>query len=260
MNEIFIISLVQMKIFPGKVEKNVENALSLLEEAKREGSHMALLPEMFSSGFYYNDLPGVARETPAVITLFKKFCKREKIAIYFSAPELDQGRVFNTAYIIGETGRVRGKYRKVHLFGLFREDRYFAGGEKLSTARVGTFQISPLICYDLRFPEVSRAGAVSGSHLITYCAQWPVARVQHWKSLLVARAIENQLFVAAVNGTGTSGKIHLAGNSMVVSPTGEVILNGRKKEGCYTARLNKNLISDFRSKMNCLKDRKPEAY
>ncbi len=254
------LSLLQMTIFPGDTSRNVDKALSLLRVAKDEGAELSLLPEMFSSGFFYRDLPAMSRETPEVIEALRAFSRQEKMALSFSVPEEKDGHIYNTAYLLGKDGRVRGRYRKVHLFGLFKEDRYFAGGTSLFSASIASFKVAPLICYDLRFPEISRKAALMNTDIIIYSAQWPQERIHHWKSLLIARAIENQLFVAGVNGTGRSGKIHLGGNSRLVSPLGEELLRGRKKEGCYTVTIHKDMISHFRSKMNCLKDRRPEAY
>ncbi len=254
------LSLLQMTIVPGDTSRNVEKALTLLRVARDEGTTLSLLPEMFSSGFFYRNLPAMSRETPGVIATLRAFSRKAKMAISFSVPEEKDGQIYNTAYFLGKDGKVKGRYRKVHLFGLFKEDRYFAGGRSLFSASVASFRVIPLICYDLRFPEISRKAALMGGDIILYCAQWPKERLHHWKSLLIARAIENQLFVAGVNGTGRSGKIHLGGHSLVISPQGEQLLTGRTREGCYTVTIHRDMISHFRSKMNCLKDRRPDAY
>ncbi len=254
------ISLLQMKIFPGKVEKNVEKALALVNRAAAEGTDIAILPEMFSSGFYYKDMEGVAEKSPEVILRIQTLCKENKITALFSVPEKEGSSIYNTAYLIGRNGRTKGKYRKVHLFGLFMEDRYFSRGDASAVMSIPSLKIGALICYDLRFPEISRKMAIEGAEMLVYCSQWPKERLSHWQALLRARAIENQLFVAATNGCGKSGKIQLAGHSMVVSPYGETVIEGGEDEGCYTIAIDKDEITQFRRMMPCLKDRHPKAY
>lgn len=254
------ISLLQMRILPGNVGKNVEKAGLLIRKAGEEGADVAILPEMFSSGFYYRDMDGVAEESPAVIRRIQELCKEKKVTAIFSVPEKDGSAIYNTAYLVGKDGKRKGKYRKVHLFGLFMEDRYFARGGETVLISIPSLTIAPLICYDLRFPEISRKMTLLGAEILVYCSQWPKERLSHWKALLRARAIENQLFVAATNGCGKSGKIQLAGHSMVVSPYGNTLIDCGKKEGCYTIVIDKGEISQFRRMMPCLKDRYPEAY
>lgn len=254
------ISLLQMKITPGKVEKNLMKASALLETARKEGAEIAVLPEMFSSGFYYQDLAGMADESPSVLLSLKGMCKDGGISLLFSVPEKDGSAIYNTAYIIGGDGKIKGKYRKVHLFGLFQEDRYFSGGNATVLRKISSFKVAPLICYDLRFPEISRKMTLMGAEIIAYCSQWPRERVAHWNTLLKARAIENQVFVVATNGCGKSGKIHLAGHSLVISPFGETLLDCGSSEGSFTVALDEEQITHFRRTLPCLRDRRPEVY
>ena len=254
------ISLLQMRIVPGNVSKNLEKACSLVKMARDEGAELAVLPEMFSSGFYYTDMIGVSGETPAVISHLRKLCREMRISLVFSVPENDGSAIFNTAYVIGRDGKRKGKYRKVHLFGLFMEDIYFSRGSDTALISLPSLKIAPLICYDLRFPEISRKMTLSGAEVIVYCSQWPKERLFHFRTLLQARAIENQLYVIAANGCGKSGKIELAGHSMIVSPLGDILMDCGRKEGCYTATIDKDEILQFRRIMPCLKDRHPEAY
>lgn len=255
-----MVSLLQMRIIPGKVEKNLEKASKLVGKARDAGAEIAVLPEMFSSGFSYPHLLEAAGETPAILIRLSKLSRNLNVSIVFSAPEEDGGTIFNTAYVIGRDGKMKGKYRKVHLFGLFNEDRHFSRGSETSLVRIPSLKIAPLICYDLRFPEISRKMTLSGADVIIYCSQWPRERLSHWRTLLTARAIENQLFVVATNGCGKSGKIQLAGHSMIVSPFGEILLESGQKEGCYTAQIDTEEIKKTRRMMPCLKDRRPDVY
>ncbi|RMG60756.1 MAG: carbon-nitrogen family hydrolase [Deltaproteobacteria bacterium] len=256
----FTVSLIQMKIVPGDVEGNLKRAEDLINEASRSSPSVIFLPEVFATGFHYRDLAGMAKQAPAILTWARKQAKERGTALVFSIPVLENGKIYNAAFIVGKEGRTRGSYRKVHLFGLFREDRYFARGGETLISGVDGFRISPLICYDLRFPEIARKVTLQGASLIAYISQWPRERINHWKTLLPARALENQLFVVGVNGWGKSGPINLGGNSMVASPTGEILAKGGQGEGVVTASLDMRDLKRFREKMPCLKDRIPEAY
>ncbi len=260
MSRNYTISLIQMKIEPGKLEANLGKATSMIKEAIRASSKLIVLPEMFATGFHYRELKDLAKKTPAVIKEMKNIAVEGKTNLVFSVPEEGNGKVFNTAFVIDEKGRLRGKYRKVHLFGLFREDKHFARGRETKVFDLGGLRVAPLICYDLRFPELSRKVTLKGAHLIIYPSQWPRERIPHWVSLLTARAIENQLFVAGANGCGKSGSINLGGNSIVVSPYGEIIARAKTGESILTAKIELDEITEFREKMPCLKDRFPEAY
>lgn len=260
MAEMATLSIVQMKIKPGEVKDNLKKARTMVEKAVNRGSDIALLPEMFSTGFHYDNHVELSKTSSWVIKTMKELSRNGSIFTVFSVPERKEGNIYNCAYVLGKDGTIKGKYRKVHLFGLFREDRYFSGGKDLSFVNAGRLKIAPIICYDLRFPELSRKAALKGADLLAYCSQWPEERIDHWFALLKARAIENQVFVAGANGCGRSGKISLGGNSVVFSPTGNVVGKLGKGEGLLTVTIDLSEIAEFRRLIPCLKDRVPEAY
>jgi len=166
-----------------------------------------VLPEMWSTGFAYKTLGELAQQTEAVVAELKELSARHGLVIIGSQPEpAGDGRVYNTAHLI-DNGNVVASYRKLHLFSLLGEDRAFKGGDGWCLADTSLGKIGIIICYDLRFPELSRRLALEGARVICVPAQWPKPRQEHWRTLLRARAIENQLYMVAANTCGMVGKL-----------------------------------------------------
>jgi predicted amidohydrolase len=116
------------------------------------------------------------------------------------------------------------------------------------------------ICYDVRFPELSRRLALDGAEIICVSALWPVARVQHWSLLLRSRAIENQLFVLGCNGCGIEGNTRYGGASVIISPLGRVLAEAHDSEEVLIARLDFREMVDYRRHIPCFSDRLPGIY
>jgi predicted amidohydrolase len=159
-----------------------------------------------------------------------------------------------------DNGRLAGVYRKIHLFSLLGEDRVFSAGDRWLAADTSIGKIGVIICYDLRFPELSRRLAVEGAQILCIPAQWPKPRDEHWRTLLLARAIENQFFVVASNTCGMIGKLDFFGTSMIIGPRGEVLAEAGEQETEITASLDMRDMADWRAQIPCLRDRRPELY
>jgi len=154
-----------------------------------------------------------------------------------------------------EQGKEIARYRKAHLFAPLGEDQTVRAGEEYPQVfRLSGLRVAMAICYDLRFPELFRPAAVSGLDLLVICAQWPEVRISHWRALLVARAIENQCFVAGVNRRGSMGETLFGGHSLLVSPTGEMIVDAGSEEGLFCGDVDTAVVNDLRSKFPVLED------
>jgi predicted amidohydrolase len=140
------------------------------------------------------------------------------------------------------------------------EDRWLRAGDRLCLAQTPWGAAGLAICYDLRVPELFRAYALQGAVLILLVAQWPAARQDHWRTLIRARAIENQLFVAAVNRTGTSKDEAFGGGSLVVDPWGAVVAEAGDQETLLSAEIDLERVAQVRRQMPVLQDRRPEVY
>jgi predicted amidohydrolase len=148
-----------------------------------------------------------------------------------------------------------GHYDKRHLFAFAEEDKFYSPGEKRLVASVKGWKINLLVCYDLRFPVWARQAGEAEYDLLIYVANWPERRIHAWKTLLQARAIENQCYVAAVNRVGDDGNnIHYSGDSMIIDPLGEILYQRSQQEDIFTFTLQKERLEEVRNKFPFLKD------
>jgi len=252
------IALVQMDLAWEDVAENHRRARRHLEEAARQGARLALLPEMFCTGFSMESdriaqPPGGPSET-----FLRETARELSMSILASIPEAGQPRPRNMAILAGPDGAVT-RYAKIHPFTFGGEDRVYSGGDRIVTVAVEGMRVTPFVCYDLRFPEPFRLAAEE-TDLFALVANWPEARREHWRTLLRARAIENLCYVAGVNRVGEGGKLRYAGDSAVISPRGEVLAEGSASEAVLVCDVGPAAVRDARAKFPFLRDRRPEAY
>jgi predicted amidohydrolase len=151
-----------------------------------------------------------------------------------------------------------GEYQKVHPFSYGKESQFYSGGDHLLLRRCGEAMVCPMICYDLRFPELWRIAALNGAEVFTIGASWPAARQHHWRALLIARAIENQAYVVAVNRTGSDPFLKYAGGSIIISPRGEVLAEAGEESGVLQVQLDLAALRQWRDEFPVLKDVRPD--
>jgi predicted amidohydrolase len=244
----------------GAVDANSGRAFALLQEAAGRGAALCVLPEMWSTGFSYDNLRALCGTTPGLLSELCRFAAERSVVIVGSLPELSGRFVYNTLYVIDSTGEITGKYRKTHLFSPSGENLHFRRGVAASVARTSVGAIGPQICYDIRFPELSRKYYFEGATLFCVSAQWPSARKAHWDLLIAARAVENQLFVVATNAVGRSGEFSYSGGSAIISPWGERLAQGREDEDIVIATIDPSGIEDARRRIPCAQDRNERVY
>ena len=250
---------VQFNIALGQVDANLLRAVEGIRKVGERDARLAVLPEMWSTGYDYKHLPELAEQTPRVIEAIKELTAELQMVVVGSLPEKEDGRIYNTAYVIDQ-GKVIGSYRKLHLFSTMGEDRFLAAGDKTLVVPTSVGRIGVAICYDLRFPELFRKLALEGAEILCLPAEWPKPRQEHWRTLLRARAIENQLFVVATNCCGIQGKLDFFGMSLLIAPRGEVLAEGGESNVELTALFDFEEIVTYRSQIRCYQDRRPEVY
>jgi len=250
---------IQFNVKQGDVDANLARVRGALQRAAAKGANLAVLPEMWSTGFAYRNLNELAQRTAGIVEELLALSRELGLVIVGSMPEPNGDKVFNTVFL-ADNGTLAGVYRKIHLFSLLGEDRAFSGGNRWLLAETSIGKIGVIICYDLRFPELSRRLAVEGAQVICVPAQWPKPREEHWRTLIRARAIENQLFVVACNACGPIGKLDFFGMSMIVDPKGEVLAEAGEGEGEIVAPLDLQAMADWRAQIPCFNDRRPELY
>ena len=235
--------------------RNIESLTSLVEELTPNSGCLLLIPEMFSTGFSM-DANRIAEpldgNSPASDCLARLARETGCCALGGVATRAADTR-YNEALAAFPDGS-DARYRKHQGFSLAGETEAYAGGDRLTTFDWGGGRVGMSICYDLRFPEIYRALAFGGAELLVNIANWPRRRIGHWTTLLQARAIENQCYVAAVNRVGEDPNSHYTGCSLVVDPHGEIIADAGETEGCVTAEIDFESVRAWRAEFPALRD------
>lgn len=219
---------------------------------------LILLPEMFNTGFSMNATKLAEEKAGEGVQWLKDLAREKNCAVYTSMITSEGGSYFNRAYFVFPDGEPT-TYDKRKCFGLAGEDLTYSSGEKETIAEYKGWKFNLQICYDLRFPEIVRNKILSNGlvkyDVILYVANWPKRRSLHWKTLLQARAIENQSYVLGTNRVGLDGSgLEYSGDSMCVSPLGEVETTNEGKEEIMIGELSAALLFEAREKLPFLKD------
>jgi omega-amidase len=254
------VGTIQFAIRRGDSAGNLDYVLGEIEQLGQGGVGLAVLPEMWASGFDYLRLMDHARESDRILTPLREAARKFRMVIVGSLPEFDGAAIFNTSHVIDADGRIAGRYRKIHLFSVGGENRFFQRGDRAAIVDTAIGRLGLMICYDLRFPELCRGLVLAGADLVVISAQWPQVRIQHWETLIQARAIENQLPVVACNCCGRDRDLVFGGRSMVVGPLGDVKAASGALPLTATADLDCAETAAFRGLIPCLRERVPEAY
>lgn len=216
--------LVQFDIAWEDKAANLKTARDLISGADPQKDDLILLPEMFDTGFSLNTDVTADRDD---LTLAGIRDLATSFGAYVQGGRTVAGRngalATNHAVIVTPDGTLIGEYAKIHPFTYGRESERFVGGDRVMTYPWGDLTVCPAICYDLRFPELFRDGLAAGAEVFALGANWPAPRQAHWRALCIARAIENQAFMLAVNRTGNDPHLPYVGGTIAVDPTGEIL-------------------------------------
>jgi predicted amidohydrolase len=252
------VALLQMDLAWEDVAENHRRAARLLAEAKEGGASLAVLPEMFSTGFSM-DAARIAQPAGGPSETFLRDQARALgLWILASVPERGEPAPRNMALLVSPRGAVV-KYAKIHPFSYAGEDKVYTAGDRVVTADVEGVRVTPLVCYDLRFPEPFRTAA-GETDLFVVVANWPDPRREHWRTLLRARAIENQAYVVGVNRAGDGGGLRYAGDSAAIAPLGETLVEADAREQVLFADVDPGVVQKLRARFPALSDRRPTAY
>jgi len=252
------IALLQMDLAWEDVAENHLRAGRMLEKAADGGARLAILPEMFSTGF--SMAPERVAEEPGGPSeeFLASRAKALGLSVLASVPQRSEPLPQNVALLASPDGSVV-RYAKIHPFTFGGEHRHYAGGGRVVTAEVEGVRVTPLVCYDLRFPEPFRLAARE-TDLFAVVANWPETRRSHWQLLLRARAVENQAYVAGVNRAGEGGGLRYAGDSAAIGPLGETLAEAGDGERILFAEVDPSEAARVRAKFPVLDDIRPEAY
>ena len=257
------ISCVQMNMVLGEPEKNFLHAEELIRRAAQAGTDVIVLPETWNTGFFPTEnLRELSDEDGKnVRERMGGLAAELKVNLVAGSVANCRGdRVFNTAMVFDRSGACLASYDKTHLFTPMGEHRYFTPGDHLCRFVLDGVPCGIIICYDVRFPELTRTLALQGLDLMFMVSQWPNVRTEHLRTLTAARATENQMFVACCNSCGTAGSTRYGGNSAVLDPLGKTLVLAGEEEEILTAECDFSIVSGIRSSINVFADRRPELY
>jgi predicted amidohydrolase len=234
---------------------NTARVAALLAAAKPPPGSLVVLPEMFATGFSMN-VAGIGEAAPSPTEAFLAATAREQACFVLGGLVSigADGRGRNEAVVCSPAGRPLARYAKLHPFTLGGESQHYAVGDQVVTFDWQGCMVAPFICYDLRFPEVFRAAVRRGAQLFIVIANWPAARLEHWTTLLRARAIENLAYVAGVNRCGADPQHSYPGRSLIVGPQGEVLAEAGSQQSIITAEIDLAKLAAWRQEFPALAD------
>lgn len=256
------IACVQMDIAFADPQKNFVTAEKYIKECAEAGADVIVLPEMWNTGYALGRLLELAddngEKTKTMLTLL---AKRFQVNIVAGSVATKKASGFyNTMYVVNRNGNLVAEYDKAHLFKLMDEHQFINEGQQKNVFELDGTICCGVICYDLRFPEWIRLHVLEGAKIMFIPAQWPKARIDHWRILLQARAIENQCYIVGVNRIGSDPNNQFNGHTMVIAPWGELLLSEQKSEGVFYAELNLNEVDHVRKTIPIFEDRRTDLY
>jgi omega-amidase len=254
------VGIAQMDIAWENPEANYACVEGFVDQAAKRNVDLLVLPEMFALGFTMNGARFAEEEDGPTATFLARCARAGGMHLIGGCVMKGEKKPRNAALLFSPEGELLARYDKIHPFTMSDEQKHYGAGWKPVVVPALGFRIQLTVCYDMRFPELYRAGIEDGADLIAVIANWPVAREGHWRVLARARAVDNLSYVVACNRTGAGGGLSYPGASMIVAPTGEVLAGGRSEETLYTADIEADVVADARRDFPFLRDRRPALY
>jgi omega-amidase len=259
------VAVAQISCSLGDPQKNLCKVRDFARMAKEVGADLIIFPEMTDTGYSMAVIQNHADHwKQGFVAGLQELAAGLSIAIVSGVSERDQSVIYNSQVVVNAKGDIAAKYRKTHLYAVspVEEQRCFAAGDCLAGFELGGLNFGFSICYDLRFPEMYRKLAVErnvGALLIS--SAWPFPRVEHWRVLTQARAIENQAYIIASNRVGKDEELWFCGNSAIIDPRGVIIAAASAdREELIHAEISKELVLAVRRRMQTLDHRRLDLY
>ncbi|MGO4890238.1 carbon-nitrogen family hydrolase [Anaerobacillus sp. MEB173] len=259
------ISVYQMDIVAGNPEENRKKVKAWAEKVvKEENSDTLVLPEMWTTAYTLEDLKTIADDEKQVtIDFLSGLASEHQVNIIGGSIAQKVGdKIYNRAVVFNRSGELIYQYDKIHLVPMLDEHLYLEGGQTgAEVFELEGVKMGLIICYDMRFPELARSLALEGAQVLFILAEWPSARVNHWKALQIARAIENQMYIVSANRVGVHDGVEFCGHSMFVDPWGDVLLQGTEnKEETLTTELDLQKVLEVRENVPVFMSRVSRLY
>lgn len=234
---------------------------ALLDAAPIKPGALIVLPEMFATGFSMHvDTIAESADGPTHLFLAEMARRFRSFVLGGVVTRAEDGRGRNECVAYGPEGVQVARYAKLHPFSYAGETKHYEAGEGITCFDWHDFEVSPFICYDLRFPEAFRQATRSGATLMTVIANWPQRRQAHWLALLRARAIENQAYILGVNRTGPDPHAQYAGHSIAIDPRGETLAEAGEGQQVLIAEVELEPLLEYRQHFPALLDIRPDFF
>lgn len=269
-SKIVKIGICQMAVTSNKALNNAK-AQSMIEQAAVANCQVAILPEMFNCPYETSLFSEYAEAYPEgeSITMLSKVAQKNKMVVVGgSVPERDEhNKLYNTSFIFDEQGRLIGRHRKIHLFDVdllggtvCKESSVLTPGEEITMITAAGVTLGIGICYDIRFPELSRLMTLGGANILLFPAVFGLTTgPAHWELTLRARAVDNQVFVVGAAPANLPGG-QVYGHSMVVDPWGKIMTMADSEEKMMVVEINMDTIEQVRSQLPLLRHRREDIY
>jgi predicted amidohydrolase len=253
------VALVQTDIIWNDPVANITRCQTLADEALRKGADLLIFPEMFTCGFSKPTGELAQHSYESGEQFLNKLSQNHGVHAIGSVPQpASSTHIFNAALVSKPDGTIE-RYHKIHLFSNGGETGAYAAGSSTLTTPIKGVRCTVFICYDLRFPLPFHQRA-KDTDLFVVIANWPTPRREHWLTLLRARAIENQAYVAGVNRTGTDPELAYSGDSVLFAPDGTQITELTDQEAVIMGDVDAGRVLEWRSAFPAIRDRRPETY
>lgn len=257
------VSVLQMPVAIGAREVNMAALRRMTEDAMTDAPDVVVLPELWDIGFFprplekYVDEDGVKAKT--LLSLLAKEYHVNFVGGSVAVRESDY--IANRCYVFDRNGNLVAAYDKTHLFSPAKEEKFFRKGDHRAVFFLDGVKCAVAVCYDLRFPELFRRYALEDAAVIFLPSAWPTARIAHWRTLSQARAVENQVFFVAVNGSGAfANGMPLGGHSAIIDPWGERLAEAEEGEAILSAGIDLSVRDEIKRTIDVFHDRREELY
>lgn len=267
----FKLALCQMEVVDNK-DLNIKKSLDMIKTAAENKSDLIILPEMFNCPYDNSKFMDYAEEKENSKTLkaISKAANDSNLYIVAgSIPELDEDKLYNSSFVFNRDGKIVGSHRKMHLFDIdipgkisFKESATLSAGNQITIINTELCKIGVAICYDIRFPELLRIIALKGAELVVIPGAFNMTTgPAHWETLIRARSIDNQLYVATASPARNEELSYVAyGNSMVADPWGKILIRAGAEEKIVYADIDLSKIKEVREELPLLKNRRKDIY
>ncbi len=247
------VAVAQSDSVPFEVDVNLQRIEYLASRAKQDDVRLIVFPELFNVGYDLAGLRTLDYNFEHSLDFIKKTAKASQLHICCGMLEKENDRLYNSLFVVSDKGHLVTRYRKANLFPLSTEEEVFQPGNEFVVFDIDPFRFGLMICYDIRFPEISTEYIHRNCNALIISSAFPFPRLDHWRILLRSRAIENQCYVLASNRVGKDGGFWFCGNSSIIDPYGNYTASMNEiAEGIVSHEIDQGFLESTRKTIPCL--------